>query len=259
MHSDNVVVALQPIGTGRSFREYDHDKTQDTSSCRLVLPFDSEYSFLIKVTDDVRRRVVVTIDGQDAFDLIVDKGTSVIERFQDSDKRFKFVRADNPAVSDPTSSYNGKICVKVCREVPHYMTKMLEHLWREPRVYRGPSNPYDGMGTWIGDPLPWHHGMNHLSSQDYVGGLTLGASAMFCSTDSTPRGIEKCAGEIGATVEGSKSDQVFGSTAWRGDDKPYSFFNFIVRGKETKAGYCSECGEKLALNAKFCSHCGTRV
>jgi hypothetical protein len=254
MHSDNVVVALQPVGNGRSFREYDHDKTQDTSSCRLVLPFDSEYSFLIKVNDDTRRRVVVTIDGQDAFDLVVSKGTSVIERFQDSDKRFKFVPVSNPAVSDPTSDYNGRICVKVCREVPHYMAKILhDHLWREPRVYRSPSNPYD---TWIGDPMPWHHGINHISSQEYIGGLTLGANAMFCSTDSTPRGLT---GDVGATVEGSKSDQVFHSTEWRGDDMPYSFFNFLVRGKEKKVGYCSECGEKLALNAKFCSHCGTRV
>lgn len=247
MHHDNVVVALQSVSAPtKTFREYDHDKTQDTSSCRLVLPFDSEYAFLIKVMDDVRRRVVVTIDGQDAFDLIVSRGTNVIERFQDSDKRFKFVHADNPAVSDPTSSYNGRICVKVCREVPPYMMTQLSKLWDHPRVYRSPSH-YD---TWIGDPIPndpfWGH----------QGGIIGSASAnvMYCSADlGTP------AGDIGATIEGSKSDQVFGDTVWRGDDKPYSFFNFLVRGKEKKAGYCSECGEKLASNAKFCSHCGTRV
>ncbi len=244
MHHDNVVVAIQ--SANKTFREYDFDKTQDTSSCNLVIPFGTEYSFLIKVLDDVRRRAVVTIDGMDAFDLILDKGNHSIERFLETAKKFKFVKADSPGVSDPTSSFNGKICVKICREKPLFHMPLL----RVPDYNEPPYWPKYLMP----DRDMWCDTQIICGTSEFKSTYAAESNqVMYCSTD-VPRG-----GEIGATVEGSKSDQRFLNTHWNGDDMPYSFFNFTVRGKVLQAGYCVECGEKLVAGHKFCGHCGTRV
>lgn len=257
MHHDNFVAALQSVSApAKSFREYEHDKTQDTSSCNIVLPFDTEYAFLFKVLDDQRRRVVVTIDGSDAFDLILDKGTHVIERFGETARRFKFVKANNDAVSDPTSTFNGKIQVKVCTEKPWFHIPAMPQIWHDPqplipnwpwpsvtdRVYRSNQHDY-GLGDY-----------SHI-----VGGGLVGSnepSVMYCSAGPVSPIVPE---DAGATIEGSKSDQKFGTTCWRGDDAPYSFFNFTLKGQVKKLGHCVECGEKLGSSHKFCGHCGTRV
>ena len=245
MHSDNVVVAIQH--NAKTLREYDHDRTQDTSSCGVVLPFDSEYSFLFKVLDTTRRRVVVSIDGIDAFDLILNSGTHVVERFGDSARKFKFVEATNPAVTDPTSAFNGRIQVKVCREKPVFF-----------------STPWKQLDEWnMAPPTHWTHTKVYdpfaPNSPQYFTytGINVGdiPNVMYCSTNA---GNIETLGS-GATIEGSESSQQFSSTHWLGDDMPYSFFNFTMRGKAKKAGHCTECGEKLQAAAKFCHHCGTRV
>lgn len=233
MHHDNVVVAIQSASTPfKTFREYDHDKTGDTSSCNLVIPFDTEYQFLIKVLDDVRRRAVVTIDGIEAFDLILGKGSHVIERFGETSRKFKFVKSDNPAVTDPTSALNGRVEVRIYRERPFFFN----HVSIAP-TFQPDWNPYPRFDDNV----------RYLS-----GGVMCG------SMSSQPQSYYS-SGDVGATIEGGKSDQSFGRTVWNGDDSPCSVFVFRVRGKTQKKGYCVECGEQLNAAHKFCGHCGTRV
>ena len=181
-----------------------------------------------------------------AKDLILTHGVT-LERFLDSDKRFKFVRATAEGVANPASPDNGVITVKLWPEKPVQYRD-------EPylvSVLRGtrPPTSYTGRGA---------------STQDWGYSTTLGISkgVQDYSGDAI-RSVSGPAYEPGATAEGAKSNQQFGTTEWRGDElsQPHVFVFQLVGQASDPARFCGACGAAYPYSftpAKFCAACGVR-
>lgn len=164
------------------------------------LPFGSEYKLRVKSRFERRALVSVEIDGTDVLNgkrLVLDsKGQVDLERFVTdltSGSKFKFMSLEEGMrtgqIQDPTSPENGKITVKIWREVEYFWT-LLGTVTNRP--------------TWT-DSKPWidtgyrggcfsTNSINHLEASCNSGGF-VGSSTDF--------------GNKGATVEGGRSDQQF--------------------------------------------------
>jgi hypothetical protein len=206
------------------------------SKCTVRLPFDTEYAFSFKFKDHVRRKAVITIDGAEVANLIVSDG-AVLERFMDSDKRFKFVRADNIAVADPSNPQNGVVKVTLYTERCQWAYYPTTVDWNK---YHDPNN----------------------TPQWTSGGFNTGV-LRGCSDSTVLYSAGSAAvAEVGATVEGGHSNQTFGNTYWSGDDGHPITFTFNLKAKEaigTRVYYCPECGEKRIRMARFCHACGNKL
>lgn len=238
MHHNNTVVTL--VDSNRKpLREYNSTRTSKGRDCNVYLPFDSEYQFLIKNQNDFRIRVEIEIDGSNVTStgLILEAGAQdYIERFVDTQSKFKFVRATDEAVADPTNPKNGGIRVITHLErqlpAPKYIAPKLE-------IHPDPRKWYPIRGMMYGDSLPLGARSYTPPTENILSNSFSDSSALYCSTG------ERNIGEIataysggaaaassferGATVEGSYSDQVFGTTVWQGDAYfTESVFNFKI-------------------------------
>jgi hypothetical protein len=258
MHHDGTIVTVRELPSKNPLREYDHKRKGDHSNATVVLPFDSEYALGFKFKDNVRRRLELWIDGAKVTSELILSDEAIIERFVDSNRRFKFVRPDHDAVSDPTNPKNGGIEIKLWREMPE---PMIKHLIAPTPHWGGIIRSHDGGGSGGGRGLDQKlMGQSFDSFQCSVsnsgtdfGSVTSNAipcSATYSSAASLP---------VGATVEGSISNQHFGHTIWRGDVGAPQIFRFNLRGKVATGLECQSCGEKVLETAKFCHKCGTEV
>jgi hypothetical protein len=274
VHIDNVVVAIRDAKTKTTFREFqDHPDQGFASRSRernLVLPFDTEYEFLVRVQDNVRRRLEISIDGCTPVEVVVNPGETVLERWTDSDKRFKFVRTTDSAVTDPSNKLNGRIVVNVYSELascffkPVFIYPIYPHgvewpwqqdtyPWKKP--YDGATNdPWWQNLPYTGDAPPELSG--HWGINNTVGGcLSQGQNASFIVNS-----LQFGAGDPGATVEGSKSGQTFSQTTWRGDEAGSYTFAWKLTGRQgPRPGHCVACDTALQSAAKFCHACGKRI
>ncbi len=245
----STVVVLEDANTGAPFRELDHHRNGFNSHVRVVMPFDTEYKFRFKFPSDMaRRRLEISIDGTVVVRDLIITHDSVLERFLDSAKRFKFVKATSEGVADPTSPNNGLIMVKLWREKPlplqGLMLGMLRGMTSETR--------YKASGSCVGESLCSDHVfMSHMSAsvgqEKSIGGVQLNASY-----------------EAGATVEGRDSSQRFGTTQWEGDAElmPQVFqFQLVGHAAAATSGlYCAQCGTMYVGGKidRYCSACGAR-
>jgi len=276
MHINDTVISVLS-NTGSAYREYDVAKNDKTRSCRVVLPFDSEYKFLIKNMNDVAIKLKLSIDGTDIFGdgFIVNAFQNVnLERFLNSDKKFKFVRKAHEAVSDPTSKDNGSIVFEVekARKLFSQPVKVYDpwhnvyggvypngSYWNTP--YRQPSTIFD-QTTLIGGQIQ-HQNVNWAG--DDLNNITFGAS--ICSDGKTkslnseysaqnncipcsysvptPRSLES-----GATVEGTKSNQQFVETNFYGEGVISSIFKFNLQGLASSTE-TEEYSKYIELKKKF--------
>lgn len=246
MHYQGFVVSLRDARTKKPYREFEHHRDGNDSRARLTVPFDSEYEFQFKSMDGWRRRLEITIDGTPIGTgalVVPGFGVCPLERFLDSDKRFKFVPLSNDGVADPSSNENGIIVVKAWRERQPIKTVFTASCLRSAgdttrHVYHsGASLSGDGASVM---------GWGSADSGGTIGAANLSASNAMA----------------GATVEGGKSDQHIGTTDWLGDEDlvPMTFtFKLVGAPAEPKTGFCTECGGKLRKADKFCSSCGTKV
>jgi hypothetical protein len=235
-HCNSFVLAIKD-SKRQVLREYDG---------KVYLPFHSEYSLFLKNTGSVRALATVEIDGTDVLGgnglVIPAWGHVDLERFIPSDKKFKFVPAGDSRVQDPTSGDNGLIKVTFKREYIHY----------QPMIF-GATTTYTSSNS--------PGGFNMLRSKSVNDGATIGAFA--CST--AP--VECCdMGSVGATVEGSKSNQTFqdiGSFATEGMSTILTLKllgnEAAVTVKATKNQYCPGCGTKARFADNFCGTCGTKL
>jgi hypothetical protein len=157
--------------------------------------FDSEYDILLKNNTDRRCSARVFIDGERVSpvgDFVISAHDELkLERFVtdlDSGRRFKFVRLDNPSVSDPSRKENGMIRVEFRREVKN------EWLYKNY-----PLNLLDGYGSVTID----------VSDMSGTATLGLNSTSNFVSTQSLS----------GATIEGSESLQRFHTIDFEGEDE----------------------------------------
>lgn len=245
MHYNNSIVTILDAKTKNQFREYDHIRQGNLSQVTVRVPFGSEYLFRFKFPDQKRRRLEISIDGTLVTDNLIITDGSELERFVESDKRFKFVEASNDAVSDPGSPSNGKIEIKLFEEslpITH-----LTKTWNDNVIYR-PIKGYPGPGC-------------EITCSSYSSDMNLNVyNTSSCNASNVLRSM--ASNDIGATVEGSRSKQEFGSTTWQGDSF-CSTFIFWMKGKQndTKEDkFCSSCGNSIRSAAdRFCSKCGNKI
>lgn len=274
VHFTDTVVTLKDLSSGKPFREFDHSRSGSTSTVTVRMPFDTEYGITLKTMDWGRRRMEVTIDGTRVADLIFQGGPGfqeTLERFMDSDKRFKFVKATNAAVADPTNPSNGDIVVKVWREYvqllqPVYTRCGLRSTGFHEGVLRGATKRMEPAvptcGGSFGPSSPVGATVEGGATLSFTGGQTQSMNAS-CSYLAQAAAEEK-----GATVEGSSSGQQFGTTTWAGDLGEPSVFVFKLRSPAAPAVpvvttctaiYCHQCGFAAGSCARFCAACGTKL
>ena len=148
MHYSSAVVVLKELPSKKVLREYNHSRNGETSEVFCNLAFGSEYALGYKFTDGLRRRLELSIDGALVTRDLILEGEGTLERFIDSDKRFKFVSADHAAVADPTSPDNGFIEVKLFVEAPQ-IAPIIRHIYHHQDPWVWNSGPNYGSGGHI--------------------------------------------------------------------------------------------------------------
>lgn len=252
MHENDVIVAIVDATTHKPYRESNFSSTKNNSgwckkSCELVVPFGIEFAIMVK--NHKRQRIImdIYIDGSSISEsgIIIDAGDTVyLERSTTRAKKFKFVKANDERVSDPTNSENGKIHAIIRKEY-------------EPRRDAAPVTP-----TPRPDPFPQPYWAYNDKTYNFIEigssdatktkgdnttlkerGTTYDSRIMnLCSfagdgDGQTNGNIEissrstPVVGETGATVEGSDSQQAFNTTHWSGTDFSETIeFSFTMRG-----------------------------
>jgi len=239
MHYNAVVVSLTDENK-KAFREVDAKKTIEGRRCQVFMPFDTEYKLLVKNINNKKRiRLEIDIDGTNVsgYGLVIDKNeSSYIERFVDIDKKFKFVKAQgsgaNEDVADPTNPENGIIKVRVYTE--KQISPYINEYNRGVPLYTISDYPSVSFER---------NTINYSGNSVY-----LNTSMKSCSVDKHINNDQ-----IGATIEGIKSYQKFGTTLWKGDDGvPIVFsFNLIGTPSKNKLEDDPEYQEYIRLKSKF--------
>jgi hypothetical protein len=302
MHRDSLVVAVK-TADGKVLRE----DTLSSSIPTVFLPFNSEYLILLKNQHKRRAVVQVEIDGQDVapgYKLVLQSGGELdLERWMlDGDRehgrRFKFVSKDHPAVDTPEFGGNGSVRVtwqfekEPEKPLPAPIVIHEYHDWDwYPRWI--PMRPY--RYTPYYDPAPY----TVTCGATYTANGNVGVrSVSNCSNQVDTSGAQGYSGmgsmegrlvnnaapadsvrmvfsaqQVGATVQGSDSNQKF-HTTYIGELETETHELVIrilappvVEGKEAKPVtvestrdlYCPACGKKVTYNDRFCRHCGQQL
>lgn len=231
-HMNDVVVVVRDLSNGESLRGYNHTKHGNMARETVYMPFGTEYGFKFKFRDGKRRRLELVIDGTTVTDNLIVRDGSELERFVDSQRRFKFVSAQDEAVGDPTSEDNGTVIIRLYKE-------------EQPPVYR--YSGYRDGDLRLGSPLR-SRGVSDsgwdsrpttlgLANDRVFAKSSVSDVQCFASNAITPDfalyDSDSIDSDKGATVEGSVSGQSFGTTTWRGDYGTCDKFVFDFRGRST--------------------------
>jgi hypothetical protein len=218
---------------GKPLRGYNHQKNGNTVYEDVYMPFGSEYSVHFKFQDGRRYRLEMSIDGTKVTDDLIVCGEAELERFVETARKFKFVRATDGAVSDPTSSDNGKMVITL------YPEKSWSHCdFRLSGGYNGSGNTHSPLRSMSFDSPQW---VTCCAQSGPTTG-SISASTINTSTIMTGNIAEK-----GATVEGGCSNQKFSPTVWRGDDVDSLCFVFSLYGKNPVQDRIHELEAELAM------------
>jgi len=270
MYSNGFVVAAKING-----------QTVEEKDGKIVMPFDTEYSLMLKNRNDRKAVARVYIDGEEVTKsgrLILDANGSLnLERYvedMNNGARFKFVPLANEKVKDKGDSEKGWIevrfqLVKPTQSQVIYHEEHIYHkhhhwndYWTYP-VYKGPY--YFGDIVWTNftgssgnQPLT-----TYCSSNGDCVGTSLGSNVekQFSAKIENNHLIE----EAGATIKGSNSDQKF-SYSYVGElEAQETVIRFqLVGTKDAKVAkqyiktHCTNCGQRYNTNDKYCSGCGEK-
>jgi len=241
MHHSNCVVTLCDQDN-RPFREYSHHREGDASRAKVSISYGTEYKFMFRIRDHLRRRVEFTIDGSQVGELIFEGNSQTyLERFIDSARKFKVVHPESSECQDPGNPKNGQVELTV---------------WTE----KAPPPP---------PPRPARRAFRSRG----ITGQTIGCSGMNSPVFGSSAGSLGSAGPeyemltngAAATGEGGYSNQEFGSTTWRGDAGEPITFQFKIMGKEdehapnSKFFYCAKCGDQVPVGSNYCGRCGAHI
>lgn len=255
-YKNNFVASIK--SHGKILREIDN---------QVILPFQSEYSILLKNLDSRKASVFISIDGQDVLygkSLILNPDTTFeLERFVDSlnqGNKFKFIKK-----TQEISDHRGdKIDDGLIRVEYRFEKYKQEFPIQSPTIWFQPSYP----------SYPWRtYCTNNLNIGRAVGNTT-GTAVMANNvtlTSSNSNSNIKCSAllnnkvEDGITVQGSKSEQQF-NHGYIGELEENSHVIVIgLKGSgkidtpitvKTKF-QCPTCGR--FSKGKFCGNCGTSL
>ena len=253
MHRNDFVVSVQPITGDQAYREYKIDGFADNSDTRvrqINIPFNQEYQFIFKNMKSVRRSVAIEIDGSEIGIWVIDAGSKKrpyivnLERFMDSDKRFKVLGLGDGGVDDPDNPNNGLVKITVIDE----KTVQPKYFKEYDSIMRGSADlSYNVSGASVANGAP-------ISYSADVSTKSRGRSGLRSSNV--------------ATGEGARSNQSFRSTYWNGDYGRPFYFEYRFRGVDKmvqkatckpKSIFCVDCGVKLQKEANFCHACGAEA
>ena len=261
---------------------------QEKSNGVTPIPFGSEYSLRLRNKHSRRCAAEIYIDGKCATKIgkiiINANDFADIERFidqKDSGRKFKFVSKDSPmaedAGKDKLDKYEaGTIEVKFFLEKKKVKRKELiiekhihhDHYYNYPQYTYGP--------IWFGDstvnPLSINCSANKHDEVACAATFTTNSSCFTSNVEQTPKELKE-----GVSVEGSYSDQSFGSsyidlesecTVIRLQlmgvepimkEKQLELFDeaeIIVKRNDS---FCSKCGAQRLKNDNFCGKCGNKL
>jgi hypothetical protein len=277
MHYNDIVVSICDSNR-KALREYDSTRYDNGRQTKVHMPFETEYQILVKNNQTKNVRLDIDIDGANVTNegiVIRPWYTVYLERFLNSQNKFKFVPVSNEGVGDPTSKENGIITVTSHFELepPRPVEPVYRHNTRRCGLRSATKGSVAGGSSgdtdWMREqPMTYSKGLN--AEVKTSGGInyssdTLSANSCIGQTDwmtteystgeptlgfaggSAARSI----GQAGATVEGSKSNQEFSRVHWRGDDPCIQAitFKFKLLGMDNMES--KEWQEYMRLKEKF--------
>lgn len=214
------------------------DKTLRENGKFVTIPFQSEYSILLKNQHSRRAIVNIVIDGQHITPdgLLVDKHSKIkLERFVESDRKFKFIKKTKDISKHLGDNVaDGEIVIKYSFEnnIPSPIRSPDPYFYNPYRI-----NPYR---------------INYDITRD---------SVIFTATNTVSDSLNNVVLESGITVEGSKSNQVLKTVpSFDVENEEYEIIFHLIGGEllttKTKK-ICSSCGKKIKSNFEYCPHDGT--
>jgi hypothetical protein len=242
MYYNNLVAALVDDNKA-PFREHNPEKLGCSPAarsnhetigrrCTVFMPFETEFTLLLKNQNSCRILAEITIDGAkiSGNGIICDSNSSVyVERSVDVAYKFKFVPVNHEDVSDPSNPENGNVVITIWKE--------LQNGW----VY---TNNYNrNISTWPGvnEYARW--------SPYYLYGPAL----TYSSSTQEMKSINNVSlqGSTGAIIDGDESSQQFSSTYWNGNDGSPTKFIFNLRGTTPNSIEEKELAELHRLMKKY--------
>lgn len=284
MHRNSFVVSLYSAHDNKPLKEY-ANSTQDNDlllsrSRDIFIPPGVEYYFQFKNYEPTRRKVTIEIDGAKIGEWIIAGGTKnnphvdKLERYMESNRKFKTAKVDDPAVADPNNSQNGKVKITVVNEAFTSVSTLLNPYIVQSPPWPGISPYMPSSPMWVGDNLRTTMVGGVLASDSQP----MYTSQVNCSLGAVgTRGPECCCGETKSiptsspnapvgTVEGSVSNQQFDTTRWYGDYGTPMLFEFNLKEPTSvgqtpwiQATFCPQCGTRAIKDARFCHVCGVQI
>jgi len=247
---------------------------------QVFLPYQTEFSILLKNLNSRRVQVSVSIDGTDIAEgtqFIIDANSELeVKRFirngnLQSGNAFKFIpRTESVEEFRGIKSDDGIVRVEFEFEkevipVPNYKTyDIYPRPWSYP-PYAPPPNPY-----WYHVPI----GSTYLRgmAQGIGGSAPTGAGATLSSNSASINTFStQSSCDTGITVPGSEVDQKFHTVSGfiAEDVSTVMILRLVGETAENKVvkapvtvdikPECITCGKVNLVNSKFCSNCGTAL
>ena len=272
MYKNNFAAAIKV--NGKILREFG-----DT----VYLPFGSEYQIRLKNLNSQRAKVKVQIDGETVTgnDLVMNPyKTFDLERFirngnLTEGNRFKFIeRTSKIEQHRGIEVEDGIISIHFEFEMATLEIHKNPTPWESQPIYGPSGGRYTSRRVNLGNtqyetPTGWYD--NTSASINALSG-TYGVTN---TSGEIHDGQAVCdsiqVNDTGITVEGSKSNQTFGTTSWAGSLGTREVLNIKLLGEteqnkavrepvtvKTKLK-CKTCGTMNSATSKFCSECGTSL
>lgn len=245
----------------------------------VYLPFNSDYSILLKNLNSQRASVNITIDDEDILNgssLIVNANSDMeLERWlTDDDKsgpklRFAEKTEEIREARGENNGMDGIVRISWRYEKPiTWLPNTI--IWRDDSPLRKPCNPYPTYPDWENPyEIKYSTSVNHVVdgvSNEVTGGVYNTQEVSYRGT------IENSAlkNEDGMTIKGEESNQKFSTTHINDLEDEEHVICLKLKGNVNQKPVkkivtvktpqiCSKCHQKNAWNDNFCSRCGNNL
>lgn len=216
----------------------------------VYVPFNSEYSILIKNLNNVRALVKITIDGENVTDdgLVVNANSHIdLERF----------------LGDLSIGHRFKFIKRTSKIEQHRGIGVEDGLIRIEFQFEKPARPI----AWSTEYRSFLNTTNISGSDARIKSCSYSHDSYSVGAQSLSTNID----DVGITVKGSISDQKF-VTVHMGEMEKETHVMVIKMVGETPQGEhvkkpvtvktkqtCETCGHNNKATSKYCSECGTSL
>lgn len=231
------------------------NENRTTEGAIYLLPFQSEYSILLKNLNSKRALVNISIDGEDVLNgnsiVILPQQTFELERFVENlneGNKFKFIEKTEQISNHRGNNISdGIISISYRFEIEFPIISPNRNILR---------NTNSGEYSWNTNNSP-------LLCNSYDGSIHNSSMVYSSSVGST-------ISDSGITVKGEKSNQTFTTTTIGLLESRTHVINIMLRGEISNKPIdkfitsrekieCPTCGTKNKPHYKFCPTCGTIV